>query len=151
MLRVWFGNKEGSIYNTSMFFDNRYERKWITEDFSKRLIKDIDQSDVIDADTIKSPVLGLISPEEISGGVKTVILMNHYSRIYFNGSNCGNNCARWILDIGKRKDCSMVLYHTMVFDADSFDIRIMNHKNLIVHNMSEFMDASIQYLRGKSV
>lgn len=149
MLRVWFGEKEGSIFNTSMFFDNRYEKKWITEDFSRTVIKDIDQSEVIDGNTIKSPVLGLIAPEELSGGVKTLILMNHYSRLYFNGSNCGNNCSRWILDIGKRKDCSMVLYHTMVFDTEPFDIRIMNEDGLIVHNMSEFMDASIQYLRGK--
>lgn len=87
MRRVRFGEKEGFINSTLMFLDNRYEKIRITEDFSRMVINDIDRSEVIDADTIKSPVSGLVSPGILSNGVKTVILMNYYSRIYINGSN----------------------------------------------------------------
>lgn len=48
MIRVLFGEKDGSVYNTSMFFDNGYEKKWIIEDFSRKVIKDVDHSKVID-------------------------------------------------------------------------------------------------------
>ena len=39
------------------------------------MIKDIDKSDVACARVIDSPVLGSISVKELSGGVKTLILM----------------------------------------------------------------------------
>ena len=75
MLRIWFGEKENAIYNTSIFFKNRYEDKWITDDFAKKVIEDVDHSTVIDANSIMSPVLGNISPLQLSGGVKSLILM----------------------------------------------------------------------------
>ena len=68
MLRVWFGDRENTIYNTSIFFKNRYMDDWITDDFAKKVILDVDHSEVIDANSIKSPVLGNISPIQLSGG-----------------------------------------------------------------------------------
>lgn len=150
MLRVWFGDRDGAIYNTSMYFNNRYEGKWLLEDFSRRIIEDVDLSTVIDEHTIKSPVLGNITPEEISGGVKTVILMKHFPGIYFNGSNCGNNCAKWILELGRSQNCSMTLFHSMDFGPEPFDIRIMNKRGWIAHSMSDMLDASILYLHPQT-
>ena len=70
MLRVWFGDRENAIYNTSVFFKNRYEDGWITDPLAKEMIKDVDRSEVIDSNEIKSPVLGSISPLQLSGCVK---------------------------------------------------------------------------------
>lgn len=68
------------------------------------MIKDIDGSDVVGAHLIQSPVLGPISTKEISGGVKTLILMAFdKSGKIFNASACGDNCARWIVEISKKK------------------------------------------------
>lgn len=39
------------------------------------MIRDIDKSDVIGVHLIESPVLGPISPKDLSGGVKTLMLM----------------------------------------------------------------------------
>lgn len=59
------------------------------------MIKDIDKSDVVGVHLIQSPVLGPISVNEISGGVKTLILMafDKTGKI-FNTSACGDNCAK---------------------------------------------------------
>lgn len=57
MLRVWFGDRPGVIYDTSVYFRNQYEDSWITDDFAKAVIKDIDRSEVLNAHTIQSPVL----------------------------------------------------------------------------------------------
>ena len=111
MLRVWFGDRENAIYNTSVFFKNRYEDSWILEDFARTIIEDIDHSEVIDANNIKSPVLGNISPLQLSGGVKALILMKHFPGKIFNASNCGNNCAKWILELAKEKSFTINLFH----------------------------------------
>lgn len=147
MLRVWFGDKKNAIYNTSVYFKNRYKDDWILEEFSKSIIEDIDHSRVIDANSIQSPVLGNISPLQLSGGVKALILMKHYPGKIFNASNCGNNCSKWILSLGKTQNFTINLLHIMNFGGGEFEIRILNDKKLIVHNMQEFLDAGVKYLR----
>lgn len=147
MLRVWFGDRENEIYHTSVYFKNTYKENWITDEFAKKVIKDIDRSEVIGGNLIKSPVLGEISPLQLSGGVKTLILMKNYPGKTFNASNCGDNCAKWILELAKEKDFTISLHHVMDFGKNDFDIRILNHRTLVVHEMNEFLNAGIKYLR----
>lgn len=147
MLRVWFGDRKNTIYNTSVFFKNRYIDEWITDDFGKKVIMDIDHSEVIDANNIKSPVLGNISPLQLSGGVKALILMKHFPGKIFNASNCGDNCAKWILSLGEEKDFTINLYHVMNFGNGPYNIRILNDPHAIAHNKQEFLDAGVKYLR----
>ena len=72
-------------------------------DLAKKMIKDIDDSDVLSGECIMSPVLGQIPLERLSGAVKTLLLiLNEPDRI-FNASTCGDNCAKWIFEIGKQK------------------------------------------------
>ena len=58
-----------------VYFDNTYEDEWITDELSVKMIKDIDKSDVIGPHLVQSPILGPISTKELSGGVKTLMLM----------------------------------------------------------------------------
>jgi hypothetical protein len=147
MLRVWFGDKDTAIYNTSIYFKNRYKDEWILEDFSRKVIEDVDHSKVIDANCIQSPVLGNISPLQLSGGVKALILMKHFPGKIFNASNCGDNCAKWILSLGETQNFTINLLHVMDFGKGEFRIRVLNDKKLIAHNMQEFLDAGAFYLR----
>lgn len=149
VLRVWFGDRENSVYNTSVFFKNRYRDEWITEDFARQAILDVDHSVVIDSSSIDSPVLGVISPLQLSGGVKALILMKHFPGKTFNASNCGDNCAKWILRLGEEQDFTISLLHVMDFGEGRFDIRILNHRKLVVHDMQEFLIAGAHYLRER--
>ncbi len=63
----------------------------------------------------------------------------------FNASACGNNCAKWILEIGKQKELIVNLRHIMDFGDNEFEIKILN-KNQIVHNMEEFIDIAVEYV-----
>ena len=140
MLQVYYGDKEDIIYNTSVYFDNVYEDEWVTSDFAKNVIKDVDKSDVYDSNLIISPVLGGISPKEISGGTKTLLLVAFdKSGKIFNASSCGDNCAKWLLEIGKEKDVTVNLRHMMKFGKKRFEIKVMN-SGRIAHNMSELID-----------
>ena len=139
MLKIIFGNCEDAIYNTSVYFKNTYQDEWITDDLSVEMIKDVDKSDVIGPRLIESPVLGAISPKELSGGVKTLILINKDRDKIFNASTCGDNCAKWLLKIGETDDVIINLRHLMDFGNDEFEIEIMN-THQIVRNMKELIN-----------
>lgn len=147
MLRIYFGDKANAIYNTSLFFKNKYEDKWITDPFAMEIIKDIDKSDVIDGKTISSPIFGNIPPVQLSGGVKALLLMKNCPGKVVNASNCGDNCAKWILKLAEDRDFSINLFHVMDFGDGDFDIRILNDRKLVVHNMRELLDAGVKYLQ----
>ena len=69
MLHVYFGEMDGIIYNTEVYFKNVYEDEWIVDSFNREMIRDVDSSEVLASGVIDSPVLGKIPPERLSGGV----------------------------------------------------------------------------------
>ena len=110
------------------------------------MIKDVDNSDVLSGECINSPVLGQIPPERLSGGVKTLLLMLNEPDKIFNASTCGDNCAKWILEIGKLKDLTINLRHMMSFGRDTaFEIQVENGGE-IVHSMRELVPIANRYL-----
>ena len=146
MLSVYLGPMEEAIFHPPTYFDNQYEDEWITDKLSMEMIKDVDKSEVIGPHLIESPVLGPISVKEISGAVKTLMLMifDQSGRI-FNASVCGDNCAKWILKIGKEKDLTINLRYLMDFGSDEFEIKILNTGD-IVHDMGQYIEIAGRYV-----
>lgn len=151
MLKIFFGDNPGDnyIFNPDVFFNNTYEDEWITSETSRKMIKDIDGSEVKGPCMIDSPFLGPIPPERLSEGVKTLILMQNDPDHIFNASACGNNCAQWILKLAEQKDITIRLGYIMDFGKQSFDIYIVN-TGKTVHSMLELDDEIIvnRLLRG---
>ena len=110
-----------------------------------QIIKSVDGSELIGPHNIVSKQLGSITPLELSGGVKTLLLVRNLPNMVFNASTCGDNCARWLLKIGKEQDVMVTLYHIMKFPWKSFEIRIENDDR-IVRNMQEFVGATNDFL-----
>ena len=139
MLSIYLGKMDKAIYYPPVYFDNTYEDEWITDELSREMIRDVDRSEVIGAHLIESPVLGPISPKELSGGVKTLILMalDDKEQI-FNASACGDNCAKWILKISRMKNLTINLRHIMDFGEEPMEANILNTGDM-VHNMQEFI------------
>ena len=146
MLSIYLGQMKEAIYYPPAYFNNTYDDEWITDSLTVEMIKDVDKSEVIGPHLIESPVLGPISVKEISGGVKTLILMafDDSGRI-FNASACGNNCAKWILEIGKRKDLTINLRHIMNFGKEPFEIKILNNGEM-VHDLDRFIAVAAKYV-----
>ena len=90
-------------------------------------------------------MLGSISPLQLSGGVKTLLLMRFDRKHIFNASTCGDNCAKWILDMAKDRKLVVNLYHVMDFGREDFKIKVVI-SGRIVHNMAELIHESIPYL-----
>lgn len=123
------------------FFDGNME-KFI---YKKEMILDVDKSIVLGNAVIDSPVLGKISPTELSGGVKTLILIKNEPDKIFNASTCGDNCAKWILKIAENRDVTINLRYLMNFGKGPFEIRILN-TNQIVHDRKELVSIAGLYV-----
>lgn len=147
MLKVLFGNEydEQVIYNTSVYFKNSFEESWITSELAKQIIKDIDKSEVISGNLINSPVLGPITPTSLAGGTKTLLLILNEPEKIFNASTCGDNCAKWILEIAENMDITINLRHLMDFGRNNFKMLVLNN-NTEVHSMEELLPIASEYL-----
>ena len=150
MLNIYFGDMPEAIYNTAVYFKNTYQDRWIAKPLSIEMIKDVDKSDVVSSGVIDSPVLGQISPLSLSGGVKTLILVDNVRSEVFNASTCGDNCAKWLLRIAdehakQRHPVVVNLRHIMDFGDGEFKIRVKNN-NRVAHNMRELVNLACEYL-----
>lgn len=142
MLNVYFGDMPGAIFNTAVYFKNTYRDSWITNPLSVQMIKDVDKSDVVSESVIESPVLGSITPLALSGGVKTLMLVNFDRKHVFNASTCGDNCAKWLLKIAEKRKVVINLHHVMDFGKGPFKVKVLNNGK-IVKNMDELLTATV--------
>ena len=137
MLHIYFGNMPEAIYNTEVYFKHTYEEEWLEDNFAKAVIKGVDKSKVLDKHLILSPVLGMIPPLMLSGGTKTLLLIKNCPEQIFNASTCGDNCAKYILQIAKKRDVTINLRHVMNFPGP-FEIFVDND-NVIVKDMEQLL------------
>lgn len=103
MLFLTFGESPDMIRSGGSYFNSWVDPEVILTDFSRRAISSIDKSEVIDVNCIKSPVLGSIPPERLSGGVKTLMAIK-YTDIKVHLASMGDNCFPFLKEIADEKD-----------------------------------------------
>ena len=86
MLKIWYYANTEYMKDAPSYFDNVYEDEWIEDSFVKEMIQDVDHCTVISSHVIDSPILGAITPRELSGGVKVLILMLKDDSFIYNMS-----------------------------------------------------------------
>lgn len=81
----------------------------------------------IKGELIESDVLGPIPPERLSGGLMTLISIYKNPDMIFDATSCGDNCAEWLLETGKKEDVTVELNYLMKFPDDGrLNMRIAN-------------------------
>ena len=145
MLHIQFGEMENVNYGPDWFKAN-YNPDWLKDKFVSDMIKDVDKSDYVDGLIINSPVLGPIPPERLSGGVQTLIMIYKKPQLVFDATSCGPNCAKWLLEIGKKEDITVNLNYLMKFDGSSdLEIYIENEKRLIT-TKEDYIMTAVKYV-----
>ena len=144
MLHIYFGDMPEAIYNTEVYFKHTYEEEWLEDNFAKAVIKSVDKSKVLDKHLIQSPVLGMIPPLMLSGGTKTLLLIKNCPDQIFNASTCGDNCAKYILQIAKKRDVTINLRHVMNFPGP-FEIYVDND-DVLVKDMEQLLMVAAKYV-----
>ncbi|MBQ7265353.1 MAG: DUF4869 domain-containing protein [Firmicutes bacterium] len=149
MLKIYFGTHPNEIYNTEVYYQNQYEKEWFKDEFVQRMIADIDDSQVISADIIHNNIFGSFPSTELSTGVKTLILIYELPKLMFNISNCGDNCAKYLLEMSKDRDIKVCLHHAMNFGSN-FAVKVINdRRRKVISDQVEFLMLAHQYLRGE--
>lgn len=133
------------ITRVSSYFDNEYEDDWFLDDFTKKVIKEIDDSDVIDRRCIYNEYGGSLPVTEISTGAKSLLLLR-FTNNKVSGDRMGDNCLHLLLEIAEVKDIHISLDHIAKF-PDKFNAVIENTGKKI-SSMSEFVD---EYIRSKQI
>ena len=87
----------------------------------------------------------MIPPTDLSGGVKTLLLIKNRPDMVFNASTCGDNCARFILELAKEKDITINLRHIMNFGKSKFAAEILNDGST-ARNMEELLPIAARYV-----
>ena len=64
LLTIHYGDMDGVIYNTSVFFNNVYSAEWLEDPFAQKIIKAVDRGVVLGPNAIETKVLGVIPPEK---------------------------------------------------------------------------------------
>lgn len=144
MLYISFNASEQTIRPIDGYFDYNYYDEWLEDDLVIKMIKDIDKSDVLSPFCIQSPVLGQIPPTKLSGGVKALILLLKQPELEIFATSCGDNCAKWIIEISKIQDIHIVLHHAMHFDND-FDAYCVDTESEI-HSLEDYRRCLVQCL-----
>lgn len=106
----------------------------------KKVVKEIDKSELISVYNVISPVLGSISSYMISGGAKTLICMR-YTDIIFSLSQFGENCFPILGDICDIKDI------TVIADISVLPYRYGFHGEIHFLDDDSYVNDDKEYLR----
>jgi hypothetical protein len=146
MLTVFFGFRNDAVIKPDDFFNVLCEPDWLEDPLVRQMVLDIDKTEIISANLAISPVFGPISPKQLSGGVKALILMYKYPGYICNGYSMGNNCYDWVVKISHVCDCYVTIETTVLIgnrsiDQSPFDAFVENngHKiNTIAEYYAEY-------------
>lgn len=150
MLNIMFGKRlHNTIIGVDSYFNDMYEDEWFDpqDDVITQMVKDIDDSILIGR-AVDSPYLGMISITELSGGVKTLIMMYKMEGFVTDLIVLGNNCQDWLLRIAKERDITVCTTgYDMLFDDCNEEVvaRCLNNGEIIkgqsqwLYSLNKFM------------
>lgn len=150
MLKIWAGDGYPNgkvIKRVDTYFDIMKEKSWFNDKFIQEMIKDIDNGTVVLKDfALENPIIGVMSPDKLSGGVKTVILMKYFPKEVFDITNCGENCFKWIFKVCENEDRVAVLkYFPEISFLNPFKVEILNSGE-IATNADELSEKTMDYI-----
>lgn len=136
MLYVLFTSEayvKGVDLDPETLFDFIFEDEWFKDPLVHRIIKEIDKSEYIAGRYIESPFLGPISPRELSGSAKALILMLK-TTISMNLTWLGDNCVDIFMEIvrsGKDIYCTCDNPWLIFEDFTGAEILCLNNNKMI--------------------
>lgn len=145
MLKIIFGDMDSVNYGP-YWFKNNYKTEWLQDEFVQEMILDVDKSRYIDGYVIDSPVFGPIPPERLSGGLQTLIVIYKRPDLVFDATSCGQNCAKWLVDIGKKIDVTVNLNYLMhIEEVPGFEVYIENERKT-VSSPEDYIFSAVKYV-----
>lgn len=133
------GREQNCVSKIDSFFNRRKKPEWFNDPVVRDIIFDIDKTEIVQGEVLKSPVFGIMAPDRLSQGCKAVILLECIPGINIYATKCGDNCCKSILKVAENKDTTITLHHCMRFPDTYFEATILE-TGTVIHNHSEFCD-----------
>ena len=129
------------VGNVSGYFDAEYEEAWFKDDFIRRVIREVDETEVLNGNTLYNETLGQIPPQWLSSGCKGLILL-YKEGTHINGDRLGDNCISLLLEIADSKDITISLRHIPKF-PEKFNAVIIN-SNRRIGSFREYVEEFVE-------
>lgn len=127
MIKIRVGDMEPGDGTIDTIFRGNYEDEWFNDPFVKDLVMEIDKSEVVSPYLIISPVLGPISFDKLSGGVKVLIMLYKMPEMEQWATSCGENCFPAMARIGKMQDIKVKFSHCPGFLTDDMEAQFVDN------------------------
>ena len=151
MLYIHFGSLDDEIKDVDAVFNLFYTPEWLDDPFVREILKDVDHCVVEPYGRLQHEFLGSFSVDGLSGGTKSLLLayfLNGDDASIIDASNCGDNCAKWLLKISKMKDITVTLCNIMAFPLDEdFECVILNNSERVT-DVHDYSRIAVYYLFG---
>lgn len=110
----FYGEFAGCVMSNSPYFDDCAEPAWFDDPEVGEIIKDIDNTYMVNSRLFYSDELGVISKEDLSGGAKGLILILKSEKYRcFSSTAFGDNCNIWLARLSFEVDFTIVLNHPL--------------------------------------
>lgn len=115
------------------YFDSWVDASVIESDYARGVIKDIENGDVISKYNVVIPIYGSVSPERLSGGVKSLLSMYANDDVIFDLASIGDNCFKQLGILASLKDIEMCSdsFRPLYRNGFEGDILVKNTHNII--------------------
>lgn len=139
MLQLYFGDRYTKVLYDLIDTNFRTvcQKGWLTTDFARRVISEIDHSEVLGDFVVNNSRLGVISHDWLSGGAKTLITAYFLPDEVFPMRNLSDNCSPFLREIADARDTKWFVYEYVPEGLDNLDIKFMDWNEKIV-NESDF-------------
>lgn len=133
MLDVVFGRDnckdKNYVLDTRVYFTKNKKPWWFENDFVKKFLKEIDDSEVLFEEALKNRFGHGISTEKMSTGCKTLCCI-YYDTLgkTFNGSAMGDNCIPFLMEIARKKDVKVFFEHYPDIDPKYFEEGLIEYQ-----------------------
>jgi hypothetical protein len=149
MLYIKFGapkTLENTVVHPSADFNATYTQEWLSSDWGRRVIREIDSSEYISGEYIESPVFGGIPPSELSTGAKSLIYTK-FEGFPVCAEYFGENCFPLFVELSQMQDVYMTVDHPMI-TPDNYSAVVLNDNSQITGH-ADFIRKFIRYESGE--
>lgn len=122
-MELYFGHLEDELYAVDSFFLGNFDPSWLKSELAFKILQDIDRAIEIRDGAILVKDLFTdkptwISSHDLSSGTKALLIMLNTDEDFVCLTRCGENCAKWVIEIMKLKPLKCTLTYLMPFRAD---------------------------------
>ena len=134
MLNLIIGRENTNLdevcMNSKLYFTRWKKAEWFEDDFAKRVIKTIDQADVLFGEALMNRFGKGMSTEQLCSGTKTLLLMRFVPDHIYYGTLMGDNCVPFIKELVEKSENTihLLLEHYMDFPDDWEGLLMVNGK-----------------------